>query len=251
MEKKQELENAVGAIADAEKSVKSVGGSGGDKGDEKSADKVAEADSVNAVKIKNDKSGANGGETTAVKKKDVIISVVLGVLCVFLIIIIALNLFVFVRFTVSGDSMKNTLVDGDVLIYNKVKSPEVGDIVVIDKGEYWIIKRIIAKSGDVVKISGGKLYVNDMETPKTEAYATGELYSDVYSKTFEEKVWTIGDNEYFYLGDNRSVSIDSRENGPISREKILGVVGNYAVSTKGVRNFFAGIFGSNCSGSAK
>ena len=193
----------------------------------------------------------SSGKKPTTKKKDVIITSVLGVLCLFLIVVISLNLFVFVRFTVSGDSMKNTLVDGDVLVYNKVKSPQVGDIVVIDKGEYWIIKRVIAKTGDVVKISDGKLYVNDMETSITEDYATGELYSDVYSKTFEEKVWVIGENEYFYLGDNRSVSVDSRENGPVGREKILGVVGGYAIATKGIRTFFAGIFGGNCHGAAK
>lgn len=186
-------------------------------------------------------------EKSSPKKRAIVSTVLLSVACVFLIVVIILNLFVFVKFTVSGESMENTLYSGDVLFYCKTKSPSKGDVIVVDRGEYWVIKRLIAEDGDVVKISDGKLFVNDMENPIIEDYACGELYTDVYSRSYEEKIWQVGEDEVFYLGDNRSVSVDCRAYGCVKKSDVLGVVGGYAIATKGIRTFFASIFGG-CSG---
>ncbi len=180
------------------------------------------------------------------RKSDVVITVILSVLCIFMLVIILLNIFVFTNVTVSGNSMENTLESGDVIYFNKYGKVDRGDVVVIDKGPYWIIKRVIAVGGDTVKIKDGNVYINGDTEPLTEEYVKGINYSDIYTHSFEEKTWTVGEDEIFYLGDNRSVSIDSRTNGTVRTENILGTVSGFAIKTKGIKTFFSNLFGPNC-----
>ena len=78
-----------------------------------------------------------------------------------------------------------------------------------------LIKRIIGLPGDVVEIKqGGRVYVN------------GKLLDEPYISQFCENgcegKWTIGNDQYFILGDNRPASLDSHAFGPINRSLIVG-----------------------------
>ena len=133
--------------------------------------------------------------------------------------------FVGQRTRVDGRSMMNTLHDGDNLIVEKLSyrfsDPKRFDIIVFPptgKKEYYI-KRIIGLPGETVQIDeNGNIYIN------------GELLEENYgAETIQNpgraaNPITLGDDEYFVMGDNRNNSKDSRseEVGNVKRSQIIG-----------------------------
>ena len=138
---------------------------------------------------------------------------------VFLIIltaIIIIRIFFFSPIRVNGTSMYPTLQDKEFMILNKI-SLKQGinrfDIVVVqDNNNKYIIKRVIGLPGESVMYKDNKLYIN------------GKVVEDNYSKTttndFDNVI--LGENEYFVMGDNRTVSKDSRIIGPVNIKNIKG-----------------------------
>ena len=136
--------------------------------------------------------------------------------------------FVVQRTTVNGHSMEATLSDGDNLLMDKLsyrfKDPERFDIIVFPyAGEEntHFIKRIIGLPGETVRIDyEGNIYINGeildedygLETIVNPGIAVDEI--------------TLGEDEYFVLGDNRNNSKDSRfeDVGNIKRDDIIGKV---------------------------
>lgn len=153
----------------------------------------------------------------------------LGWLIYFLIIVALTYLiitYVGQRTRVSGHSMETTLNDGDNLIVDKLtyrfKDPKRFDIIVFpykyEENTYYI-KRIVGLPGDTVQVIDGYTYVN------------GELLtSDIYGAEVMEDSGiasseiSLGEDEYFVLGDNRNHSQDSRDPsvGVLTREDLLG-----------------------------
>ena len=135
--------------------------------------------------------------------------------------------FVGQRTRVDGRSMMNTLHDGDNLIVEKLSyrfsDPKRFDIIVFPptgKKEYYI-KRIIGLPGETVQIDeNGNIYIN------------GELLEENYgAETIQNpgraaKPITLGDDEYFVMGDNHAGSDDSRmaDIGNVKRSEIFGKV---------------------------
>ena len=132
--------------------------------------------------------------------------------------------FVGQRTTVNGQSMQNTLQDGDNLWIDKFtyhfKDPERFDIIVFPyEDDVYYIKRIIGLPGEKVQImNDGYIYINDKKL--TESYGK-EIILDPGTAS-DERV--LGEDEYFVLGDNRNDSRDSRwaDVGNIERESIIG-----------------------------
>ena len=119
--------------------------------------------------------------------------------------------------------MQPTYEDGDIVCVNKLASVSQGDVLAIDESDEgkWIIKRCIAVPGDTIQIIDSVVYINDV------VYSEDYLYStDSYDSGIAEDKITLGDDEYFVMGDNRQVSKDSRIIGIINKSKILGVVIN-------------------------
>lgn len=121
--------------------------------------------------------------------------------------------------SVSGDSMYPTLHNKDYLFVSKISKINKGDIVIIkrDNESRYLVKRVIGVSGDKIKFSDDKLYVNDELSE--EDYINKEeglVYTD-YSET-------VADDCYYVLGDNRNHSGDSRMFGDVKEEEIKGVV---------------------------
>ncbi len=146
-----------------------------------------------------------------------------------LILALLLNRFVIQKVEVDQNSMFDTLKPKDQLFVEKVtnyfSNPSRNDIVVfkapeksaLDNGKYWI-KRVIGVPGDTLVMKEDGVYVNDRRIE--EDYVDGGLGDP----GLLAQPYTLGDNEYFVMGDNREVSRDSREVGPISKEDMMGRV---------------------------
>ena len=133
-----------------------------------------------------------------------------------IIAVILIRAFIITPVRVDGASMDQTLEDGQILLLYKLANVDYGDIVVLDEekeGEI-IIKRIIGMPGDTVSIKDNTVYVNGEELEEDYAYGETSDYEEI----------TLGDDEYFILGDNRPISKDSRYFGPVKEDEIIGKV---------------------------
>ena len=152
------------------------------------------------------------------------------------IIVIILGLFALLYLfiaqfsVVDGPSMEDNFKNGDLTIYEKITTSvghlKRGDVVVFQAPDGRdFIKRVIGLPGESVKISGGKVYINNK--PLEEDYLT-ETNKNVNTGTLftEGNVVVNKDNEYDLFGDNRIVSHDSRyaDIGPVNINKIKGKV---------------------------
>ena len=164
--------------------------------------------------------------TPTVRKiiKEIIVWLLLIVLTITASYFITTN--VFVKTAVAGVSMEPTLMEGQVVIVNKIeyylKSPKRNDVIVYKQRNrehsYYEIKRVIGLPGETVKIKNGIIYINDealKEKVKTETIENAGL---------AEEGIKLDDNEYFVLGDNRNDSEDSRfaSVGNVLKNEILG-----------------------------
>jgi len=142
-----------------------------------------------------------------------------------LAIIIPIRYFLIQPFYVKGASMEPNFHDHEYLIVDEISyrfnEPQRGDIVVFkypNDPRQFFIKRIIGLPGERVKIDNNKVYINgtilneSYLSPNTETSLALRGYGDV----------TLGSDEYFLLGDNRSQSLDSRSFGPVKRQYIIG-----------------------------
>ena len=134
--------------------------------------------------------------------------------------------FVGQRTSVSGSSMEPTLHHGDQLILDKLSyhfsEPERFDIIVFPfqyEEKTYYVKRIIGLPGETVQIDlSGNIYIN------------GEILEEDYGLEpinfpgLAQEPITLGEDEYFVLGDNRNNSSDSRDPsvGNIKRDDIMG-----------------------------
>ena len=159
-----------------------------------------------------------------------ILDLVIYVAVVALIVYLILH-FVGQRTVVNGDSMDNTLKDGQSLIMDKISyrfhDPERFDIVIFpgpeENGENpYFIKRVIGLPGETVQIQEGKVYI-DGEKLEEDVYGITDTID--YPGIAEDPL-TLGEDEYFCMGDNRPVSFDSRykEVGPVTRGEFIGKV---------------------------
>lgn len=126
---------------------------------------------------------------------------------------------VFARVRVVNISMQPTFVEGDVLLVNKLAYKlgklHTGDVVIFHNPndvEEDYIKRLIGKPGDVVRVEGGIVFVNNI--PLEEDYIADPPY---YSGE-----WMVPQGSVFVLGDNRNQSSDSHSWGYVPLEDLVG-----------------------------
>ena len=123
-----------------------------------------------------------------------------------------------------GQSMEPTLASGDRVLTNRLiyhmTSPKRGDLVVFkpngNENSHYYIKRVIGLPGERIQIVDGFIYINGEVLVEEIKFDKME-----YAGTAEEEI-TLGENEYFVLGDNRNASEDSRnaEIGNIRKQDI-------------------------------
>lgn len=158
-----------------------------------------------------------------------LIYIALIVICVYVV-----PNYVIQRTIVSGESMEDTLHDAESLLIDKISyrfsDPKRYDIIVFypkgrDVNEYYV-KRIYGLPGETIQIKGDDIYINNekIEDPYAkDAMSTGGI---------AEEPFTLAEDEYFVLGDHRSLSQDSRFTpeddvnapGPVKFKNIAGKV---------------------------
>lgn len=131
-----------------------------------------------------------------------------------IVVIVVIRIFIATPVKVDGDSMYNTLNDNDIVLLSKLSSIDRFDIIVLKENDNnaTIIKRVIGMPGDKVKIRNNKIYINNKIIEDEYAYGETSDYDEI----------TLGDDEYFVLGDNRLISKDSRYFGAIKKSDIKG-----------------------------
>jgi len=154
--------------------------------------------------------------------KHILIAVVVGLLLV---------VFVVQRNEVVGSSMEPNLMNQDQLLVQKItklfdSGIKYGDIITIDakglpyhNGDNNIIKRVLGLPGDFIEIKDGYVYRNGQRVD--ENYLDNV---DTSERKPEYSSIMLGDDEFYILGDNRPVSLDSRTFGPVERSRIVGEV---------------------------
>ena len=156
------------------------------------------------------------------------LNLILSVAIAFVLFIV-IRSYLFYPFQVVGDSMVPTLETGDRLILNKLADIDRFDIVVFpapDGTDEEYVKRIIGLPGDEITYFQDELYINNEKVEEHYLEALKEASDQVltgdftlFSLTGEA---TVPDDMYFVMGDNRSVSKDSRVFGFIPAAQIEG-----------------------------
>ena len=133
---------------------------------------------------------------------------------IIIVVVVFIRTFIVTPVKVDGTSMYPTLDGDEIMLLNKLGHIDRFDIVVIhlNDEESNLIKRVIGLPGVTVEIRDNKIYVND------------ELLEDSYGygTTYNIDPVTLSEDEYFVLGDNRIISLDSRVFGKVNRTEIKG-----------------------------
>lgn len=155
---------------------------------------------------------------------------VLQIVVISAAIIIPIRYFLIQPFYVKGASMEPNFYDHEYLIIDelsyRLREPLRGEIVVFryprDPSQFFI-KRVVGLPGETVEVSGGQVTIFNEEFPNGKVLDE-EAYLDSEQLTQGKKRVTLGEDEYFVMGDNRDESLDSRSFGPVARSEIVGRV---------------------------
>ena len=162
----------------------------------------------------------------------------LELIVLFFAIMVLVFTFVCKTCKVVGESMRETLQNGEtVLIWSLFYSPDYGDVVVIHDDEALnepIVKRVVGLPGDKIRVehtfdsmkttithADGSITVLDSANEDYVRYVDEYGAFGHYSK---DETYVVNDGEVFVMGDNRLNSRDSRELGAYSSNQILGKV---------------------------
>ncbi len=144
--------------------------------------------------------------------------------------------------TVDGDSMLNTLHDGERLIISDfMYKPEIGDVVITSVPDYYgdnpLVKRVIAVGGQtvdidfekwVVTVDGKPLATDEFGNPTNEPYVNYMQGYPMYELSNGQNPisypYKVPQGYVFVMGDNRNNSSDSRKFGAVSERNIIGKV---------------------------
>lgn len=115
---------------------------------------------------------------------------------------------------VNGDSMEPTFQEGNVLLLKKWGIPGKGEIVTafIQELDCTVVKRVLAVEGDNITVHQDKIYLNGREAAET-----------VGGEQKEQEIFLLS-GQYFLIGDNQSISQDSRDFGCVGKADVCGTV---------------------------
>ena len=183
---------------------------------------------------------AEADQTVRSPLREVVELVVFAIVIAFI-----LRVFVIQAFKIPSGSMEDTLLVGDFILVDKVtygprldlgftagrlpglRKPRPGDVVVfkfpVDPTKDFV-KRLIAGPGQTVKIENKEVYVNGelFPDPPGSKHLDTRVLPSSYSNRDNYGPVTVPEDSYFFMGDNRENSRDSREWGYVPEENIRG-----------------------------
>lgn len=145
-----------------------------------------------------------------------------------------IRFFIVEPFIVDGASMDPTFDTGQFMLVDRLsyrfEDPSRQDVIVFrypNNPKQFYIKRIIGLPGETLDIRDGLVKVTNSAGDVSQASTTGdttvmEPYIDPKHRSHETTQVTLGQDEYFVMGDNRLESSDSRVWGPLNRKLIIG-----------------------------
>lgn len=148
-----------------------------------------------------------------------------------IVLSLVIRSFVAHAFHVESGSMLPTLEPGDRILVNKLSdNPSRGELVVFERPNGDLVKRVVALEGETVYFDEGLIKIDDkwLEEPYltagTGTYAPSAAIANCEApEGYDEgSACTVPEGHVFVLGDNRRVSYDSRNFGPVPRDDIIG-----------------------------
>ncbi len=138
-----------------------------------------------------------------------------------LLIALLVRSFLFQVFSIPSESMVPTLQPGDRVLVNRLDDdPSRGEVVVFRRPDTWagqhndIIKRVIATGGETVEGRDGDVFVDGV--PLDESYLAEGIVTADFGPA------TVPEGEIWVMGDNRPSSSDSRTNGSVPLDRVVG-----------------------------
>lgn len=153
------------------------------------------------------------------------------VVAISLAIILPVRYYLIQPFYVKGASMEPSFHDHQYLIIDEISyrftPPSRGQVIVFryprNPQEYFI-KRIIGLPGERVQIKEGGVVIYNGQNPDGITLEEPYLAPNLITASQDELILSLGEDEYFVLGDNRNASKDSRSFGAVNRSFITGKV---------------------------
>lgn len=145
----------------------------------------------------------------------------LGALIAVMAAVVLIVVLMFPVLQISGDSMTNTLFDGDIVVAMKNGGFQKGDVIAFYYGNDILLKRVIASSGQWVDMDEeGNVYVDNELLDEPYVTDKGLGNCDI------QFPYQVPEGRIFVLGDHRAVSIDSRNEriGCIENKMAVGRV---------------------------
>ena len=140
---------------------------------------------------------------------------------IIIVVVLFIKAFIVTPIKVNGESMHPTLEEGDIMILNKTayyfNEPKRFDIVVVDMPDEYLIKRVIGLPGEHIEYKDNTLYVDGKKVKENFKHGVTDDFN-----IEELDSYTIPENSYLVMGDNRENSLDSRELGFIREDQLLG-----------------------------
>lgn len=153
---------------------------------------------------------------------------VIKIVVISLAIIIPIRYFLIQPFYVKGASMEPNFYDYEYLIIDEVSyrlnNPARGEVIVLEDPRNptrFFIKRVIGLPGERVVIQDGEIYIYNQKSPQGVRLDESSYLSPSLETRGKIDI-TLGEDEYYFMGDNRPASLDSRILGPIQEDKIIG-----------------------------
>lgn len=174
---------------------------------------------------------ANQSAIFMIKKFFAYVFELVKVVVISLAIIIPIRYYLIQPFYVKGASMEPNFYDQEYLIIDEISyrfhAPARGDIVVFRyprNPEEFFIKRVIGLPGERVQVKDGFVYIYNQEHKDGIELPEKYLSADLRTYALNEEITTLGQSEYYVLGDNRNSSKDSRSFGAVDKKFITGRV---------------------------
>ena len=175
-----------------------------------------------------DDTTTNSTQEQPKEKKETILSLLVFTTLI-LAIVLPIRFFVAKPFIVSGTSMFPRFDSLHYLIVDRLtyrfNDPQRGDVITFrypQNPKRHFLKRIIGLPGETVEMNGHRVIITNKTHP--DGFTLNEPYIAQEKRKTDRMTVTLGQDEYFVLGDNRKESADSRYWGPLERYRIVGRV---------------------------